>query len=241
MKIQRRRFASSVFVALLAVGLTQGSATAQTPFKLGVEERGYIQDPHGGGEAQYPSPEMVPTGQPLNGSVDQSQRPKKAKPTPPRKPLPLHGNATEQVPQRQPMQMGIQQSVQLPPGFMGSWVVNGMRQNIEALPQYQAAIPTIFQGQTQDVWTIGGNPNSGYSFSNEAGVKTSIFVDKVQGDTAFIRYQHPIKNTMAQEAIVMQIAPGGAQFKGLERISIVKQGEPGPRAKVTYQLMGRRR
>lgn len=237
MKIQRGRLAGSILVALLAVGLTQSSASAD-PFKLGVEERGYIQNPSG--EAQYPSPEMVPTGQPLNGGVDQSHKPKKPKPQPPRKPL--QAQVSEQAPvQRPPIQMGIQQSVQLPPGFMGAWVVSGLRQNIEAQPQYQAAIPTIFQGQTQDVWTISGNPNSGYAFANEAGVRTSIFVDKVQGDTAFIRYQHPIKNTMAQEAIVMQIAPGGAQFKGLERISIVKQGEPGPRAKVTYQLMGRRR
>ncbi len=236
MKIQRGRLAGSILVALLAVGLTQNSASAD-PFKLGVEERGYIQNPNGGGP-EYPMPEMVPTGQPLNGSVDQSHKQKKPKPQPPKKPL---QGQIEQAPVQRPMQVGIQQSVQLPPGFMGAWVVSGLRQNIEAQPQYQAAIPTIFQGQTQDVWTISGNPNSGYAFANEAGVRTSIFVDKVQGDTAFIRYQHPIKNTMAQEAIVMQIAPGGAQFKGLERISIVKQGEPGPRAKVTYQLMGRRR
>ncbi|HMP51824.1 MAG TPA: hypothetical protein PKD05_09740, partial [Candidatus Melainabacteria bacterium] len=67
-----------------------------------------------------------------------------------------------------------------------------------------------------------------------------LFVNKVQGNTAFIRYGHPIKNTMAQEAIVMELSPDGKRFKGLERITIVKQGEP-PRAKVTYQLVGQRR
>ncbi|MGH9554162.1 MAG: hypothetical protein ACRD3W_32590, partial [Terriglobales bacterium] len=62
----------------------------------------------------------------------------------------------------------------------------------------------------------------------------------VEGGTAFIRYQHPISKTMAQEAIVMSLVPGGIQFNGLERISIVKEGMAQPRAKVTYQLMGSR-
>ncbi|MDZ4832197.1 MAG: hypothetical protein SGJ27_00195 [Candidatus Melainabacteria bacterium] len=241
MKIQRGSLATSILVAMVAVGVAQSSASA-APFKLGVEERGYIQNPNGG-EAAYPMPEMV--GQPLQGNAVQHQAPKKKQPAPPKK-QPFQGQIQQSQP-AQPVQRpmminsGVQQSIQLPPGFMGAWVVQGLRQEIQAQEQFRAAIPTIFQGQTQDVWTISGNPNSGYAFANEAGVRTAIFVDKVQGDTAFIRYQHPIKNTMAQEAIVMQIAPGGAQFKGLERISIVKQGEPSPRAKVTYQLMGRRR
>jgi hypothetical protein len=37
----------------------------------------------------------------------------------------------------------------------------------------------------------------------------------------------------------MQLQQGGAQFDGLERISIVKQGE-GVRAKVEYNLVGHR-
>ncbi len=36
----------------------------------------------------------------------------------------------------------------------------------------------------------------------------------------------------------MSLVPGGAQFNGLERVSISKQGQV--RAKVTYQLVGRR-
>lgn len=155
----------------------------------------------------------------------------------PKKQKPMQGNVQAAA----PMQAGIQQSQPLPQGFMGSWLVSGQRKDVQAEPQYQAVIPQIFAEQTQNVWNITGSPSSGYSFSNEAGVKSAIFVDKVEGGTAFIRYQHPVKNTMAKEAIVMQIVPGGVQFNGLERISIVKQGEPRPRAQVTYQLVGRRK
>ncbi len=45
---------------------------------------------------------------------------------------------------------------------------------------------------------------------------------------------------MAQEAVVLELQNGGMSFQGLERISIVKEGEPQPRAKVTYQLYGQR-
>ena len=74
--------------------------------------------------------------------------------------------------------------------------------------------------------------------NNDQGVSTSLLVQST-GDTAILRYQHPIKNTVAQEAVVMQLLPGGASFNGIERISIVKQGE-GVRAKVEYNLLGRR-
>lgn len=220
------RLAGSVLVALAAVCT---SANAQQPFKLGVEERGYIQDPSG--ESAYPMPQMV--GRPMQGNVDKTE---KKKPKPPA----LRGGASDSGVQRPTIQGGVQKSAQLPQGFMGQWVVNGLRKDIQAQPQYRAAIPEIFSEQTEDTWNITGDPGKGYAFSNQHGVKSAIFVDKVEGGTAFIRYQHPIQNTMAQEAIVMQIAPGGMQFTGLERITIVKQGEP-PRAQVTYQLVGRRR
>lgn len=226
------RFALSLAAILALTAVCQSPVQAQQPFKLGVEERGYIQDPSGngnGGEMQYPSPQMTPTPT-LNGGAQQQQlreqRPKRT-PKPP-----------EQA--RAPISLGVTKSQPLPVGFMGRWLVTGMRSNVEAKPDFQAAANNAFAGQTQNVWNITGNPNSGYSFANDQGVKTQIFVDKVQGDTAFIRYQHPVGNTMAQEAIVMQIGAGGAQFSGLERISIVKQGEPQPRAKVTYNLQGRR-
>ena len=92
---------------------------------------------------------------------------------------------------------------------------------------------------TNNTWEISGDPNSGYMMGSNTGVKTPIIVDKVQGNTAFIRYQHPVGKTMAQEAIVMSLLPGGMQFNGLERITIVKENEP-PRCRVTYQLVGQR-
>lgn len=206
------------------------------PFKLGIEEKGYLQDVDSG-QYQYPAPKAVPTQPPLKGNVQQEHKKKPAKL--------LKGNAEERLPTpRPPMNLGVQQqrSIPLPPQFLGAWMVYGTRQNVDALPQYQEGVFNIFAQQTEDMWNISGDPNSGYAFTNAGlGVSSAIYVDKVSGDTAFIRYQHPIKNTMAQEAIVMQLVPGGAQFNGLERISIVKPGEKGqPRAKVTYQLMGRR-
>ncbi len=232
----RGRGALSMLVALTCLTFTQ-SANAQEkkPFQLGVEERGYIQEPSGNMSEQYPSPRFVETPT-YSGNVQK----KKDKPAPKKKPPALQSGVTDNAPPRQVIQAGVRQDQVLPQGFMGAWLVSGLRKGIKAQPQFQAAIPTIFQEQTQDVWTITGSPG-GYAFSNNQGVKSAIYVDKVENGTAFIRYQHPIKNTMAKEAIVMQMVPGGMQFNGLERISIVKQGEPGPRAEVTYELMGRRR
>jgi hypothetical protein len=68
----------------------------------------------------------------------------------------------------------------------------------------------------------------------------SVQVGQCNQSTAFLRYQHQVGNTMAQEAIVMQLAPDGRTFQGMQRITIKKPGEPSPRAQVTYQLMGRR-
>lgn len=230
------RRALSMLVALTSLAFAQAAdAQDKKPFQLGVEERGYIQEPGGNMGEQYPSPQMVQTPT-YSGNVQ-----KKEKPAPKQKPLKLQGGASDSAPpQRQVIQAGVRQDQVLPQGFMGSWLVSGLRKDIKAQPQYQAAIPTIFQEQTQDVWTITGSPG-GYAFANNQGVKSAIYVDKVENGTAFIRYQHPIKNTMAKEAIVMQMVPGGMQFNGLERISIVKQGEAGSRAEVTYQLMGRRK
>ncbi|MBX9670216.1 MAG: hypothetical protein K2X93_21630 [Candidatus Obscuribacterales bacterium] len=236
MKPAIARPALSLLLAMVGLGAAQ-LASAQQPFKLGVEERGYLQNPNSG-EYEYPAPQAVPTPQ-LQGNVDRHVAPPKKKP--PAKTMKLQGGAQDTMRPLVPFKVQAQQSVALPQGFLGAWQVSGMRKDIQAQPQFQAAIPTIFSEQTQDIWNISGDPRGGYAFNNQAGVKSSIFVDKVQGDTAFIRYQHPIKNTMAQEAIVMQLVPGGAQFNGLERISIIKQGEPGPRAQVTYALQGRRR
>lgn len=126
----------------------------------------------------------------------------------------------------------------LPAGFFGYWDVSGQRTKVEALPEFQAGAEAVFAPNTRNVWKIGGDQQSGYSLSNDQGVSTQLVVDRVEGNTAFIRYQHPIKNTVAGEAIVISLVPGGAQFNGLERVSISMKGVV--RAKVTYQLVGRR-
>lgn len=171
-------------------------------------------------------------------------KPDKVPPKPVKHPKPIQGNVMAQpappVQQQPPMQASIAAPGVLPGEFLGVWQVLGSRSNVEAQPQFQQGINNIFQATTADTWTIQGSPQGGYSLSSSTGVSTQITVDRVQGTTAFIRYQHPIKNTVAQEAIVMQLGPGGASFQGLERISIVKQGEASPRCKVTYQLTGRR-
>ena len=74
--------------------------------------------------------------------------------------------------------------------------MNGSRQKIEALPQYQPGIGNIFTVNNSQYWQIGGSPQQGYQLSSNTGVRTQIFVDKVQGNTAFLRYQHQIKNIL---------------------------------------------
>jgi hypothetical protein len=135
---------------------------------------------------------------------------------------------------------GVRTQVVLPPPFLGSWNVQGQRMKIDALPEFQQSAQTAFAPATNNVWQITGDPNNGYSLGSNTGVKTQLIVDKVQGSQAFIRYAHQIGNTMAQEAIVMQLAPGGQSFTGLEKVSIVKGPQQPPRAKVTYQLSGSR-
>lgn len=226
----------SLNASLLVAGLTAlvGTALAPSasadPFKLGAEtqirgeEQGYPAYP------QYPTPQAYPTPQrraPITGNAQSNQ---------------LNGGAQrEQQPppvRRAPIQMQVQKQVVLPANFLGAWNVQGQRTKVEAMPEFQAGAEAVFAPNTSNVWNIGGNPSSGYSMSSDAGVQTSLVVDKVEGNTAFIRYSHPIKNTVAQEAIVMSLVPGGAVFNGLERVSIAKEGVT--RAKVTYQLVGRR-
>lgn len=210
---------------LLCAQLASTTAAAADPFKLGVEQKERMQNSDSlGGYADYPAPQMIQQ-QPAPDS---------------RPPVNLNGRLNDQAPKRPPIQLQAQK-VALPPSFMGAWLVSGQRVKVEAMPEFQAGAEQAFGMMTQNTWNISGSPQAGYQMSNDIGVSTSIVVDRVEGNTAFIRYQHPVKNTMAQEAIVMSLVPGGAQFNGLERISIVKEGMPQPRAKVTYKLVGRRR
>jgi hypothetical protein len=217
---------------LLSALLLQTSCGAvfADPLKGGVEQKQVITPGMQGGADAYPAPQMVP------------QTPVYQAPPPPRKPLnaEVRQSAPREAPPppRQPMQIGIQKQVVLPQGFMGAWRVQGQRSKVEALPDFQAGAEQAFALNTNNVWNINGSPGN-YSMSN-GEMSTQLWVDKVEGGTAFIRYQHPVGKTMAQEAIVLSLVPGGVQFNGLERISIVKEGLPQPRAKVTYQLNGQR-
>lgn len=246
---RKRNLVETLTLAGIAVAVGSWVSVTFAPdieakqFELNAEQRQY--NPGDNGVPEYaPYPTFTP------------QKPAKKQP-PPKKQAPLKVNVEQtqqqmppmqrQMPQARPMpvlrqapafNLGVTKSVPLPPSFLGRWAVQGRKTNFEAMqPQYQAA-DGIFAPQTQNVWNIVGNPQSGYAFSNDMGVKSQLFVDKVEGSRAFIRYQHPIKNTMAQEAIVLEVSPDGSQLNGMERISIVKQGEGGPRAKVTYQLSG---
>jgi hypothetical protein len=213
---------------LLGIILAQAtcSASLADTIKGGVQQSETVNTGLQGGADAYPSypvPQMVP---------------EQAHSAPPPVHHNLNGNAQQQ--QRPPMQTQVQDQHTLPQGFLGRWNVQGQRTKVEAItPEFQQNAEMAFQMNTSNVWNINGSPGS-YTMSN-GEMSTQIWVDKVEGGTAFIRYQHQIKNTMAQEAIVMSLTPNGMQFNGLERISIVKEGLPQPRCKVTYQLSGRRR
>lgn len=209
-------------LSLAAITLLSGLVFDQSqvfadPLQGGVQEQGYLQNPLSGG-ATYPSPQMTGT---MQGGLSRQQdmAPRYQKPMPN-----FHAGVAK---------------VALPPPFLGAWSVQGQRSQINAKPEFQAAADQAFAGATNNIWQINGNTQTGYSMASNTGIQTQLIVDKVENNTAYMRYQHPIGNTTAQEEIVMTLLPGGMQFRGLERISIVKQGGP-PRATVTYQLYGQR-
>jgi hypothetical protein len=217
-------------LAVALAGLTAAPGLSDT-LKGGIEEKGTIDT--GTSYSAYPAPQFIqqpahyapPQQRHLNGGTQQH--------------APLQ-QQVQQQPQRPPLQMTITKT--LPPSLLGAWNVQGSRTKVEAQnPQFQGMAENAFAMSTANTWTISGNPQSGYSIGSDTGVTFQLWVDKVEGGAAFVRYQHPINNTMAQEAIVMQLENGGTTFTGLERISIIKQGEPGPRCKVQYQLVGHRR
>lgn len=228
-------FKKSTLLLLLAFGLGGATCAAfaqDKPFELGVEQRDYVQ-------GQQPVQQY---GKPVMIGVPKQAPPPPKKVAPPPKKLNVGIQQEQRPPQPPPRQQMVQQVPTqgvLPPQFLGRWQVLGNRSNVEAQPQYQAGMDGIFSMTTANVWNIQGSPEQGYMLSTDTGVSTPLMVEAT-GNTAILRYQHPIRNTMAQEALVMQLGPGGAQFDGLERISIVKQGEPQPRAKVTYKLVGHR-
>jgi len=226
MKDRQAQVFRLVALSGVVLGLLAPPSWADEPFKLGVQEKAYLESAPMSGYANYPSypaPKMI------------QQQPRMGAPAPPRPPM-QGGVGTTAPPPRPPIQATIERVV-LPPAFLGVWNVAGQRVKVEALPAFQQGAEAAFAMNNNQIWEIAGDPANGYMLGSNTGIRTPLVVDKVQGATAFIRYQHQVKNTMAQEAIVLQLAPGGAQFQGLERIMIVKPNEP-PRAKVTYQLSG---
>lgn len=196
--------------SLLIALIFSTAAVHADPFQLDAQQKEYIQSPDQQATTSYPAPRMMTTPH-------------------------LKSSASSAI-----LKAGVEHNVVLPAVFMGSWLVKGQRTKVEAESQFQAVAENSFATSTTNVWKIEGDPQNGYQISSDSGINTQLWVDKVQGGTAFVRYQHPIKNTLAQEAIVMSLQPGGHYFHGLERVTIVKKGEP-PRAKVTYQLVGQRR
>jgi len=213
-------------VALGALGTAPVLAKA---FELGVQEKNYLDS-------------APPLPQTQSGYGSQYGAPVMNQQTPQYAPQQMHQGGATQTQSRAPLQVTISKT--LPQGFLGQWQVNGSRTKVEAPPSFQQQAEGAFAGQTANTWTISGNPQSGYSIGSDTGVNFQLWVDKVANGVAFVRYQHPVKNTVAQEAIVMQLGNGGATFSGLERISIVKNvpGQPPEtRCKVQYQLNGQRR
>ncbi len=214
----------------VALGAIGNAPVLAKSFSLGAEEKNYLDtapplssSPQQGYASQYGAPPM------------QQQSPQYA----PQQPM-YGGGASQQS--RPPLQASVTKAA-LPPGFLGQWQVSGGRTKVEAQdPAFQQQAAGAFEVQTMNTWSISGNPGA-YTISSDTGVSFQLWVDKVANGVAFVRYQHPVKNTVAQEAIVMQLGNGGATFSGLERISIVKNvpGQaPVTRCKVQYQLNGQR-
>lgn len=220
--VMRKGF--NLLSTLAFVLLALPGAAGADPLVGGVEAQKFIENSNSN-DYSYPAPTMI---QPSPDSVRPPRVQKAAV------------QQTQRPPQQKPLQAQVQQSVELPKGFMGAWLVQGQRTNMQALPQYQGSMGQFFQTGTRNVWNISGNPRAGYTLTTDQGVSTKLNIHKVAGNTAFILYQHPISKTMAKEAIVMELQNGGASFSGLERITIVKPDINEERAKVTYQLVGQR-
>ena len=109
------------------------------------------------------------------------------------------------------MQMTIQKQVQLPPGYLGVWSVQGRRTTVDSLPEFQAAAQQFMAASTNSTWQITGSPGNYQMGNGQMG--TPLIVDRVDANgTAYIRYQHPVFKVMAQEAIVLSLSPNGMTF-----------------------------
>ncbi len=207
-----------------------------TLLKGGVKDGAYISAPavQPYGTPQYAKPQFVGPPKIQKAAIQTSvTKPKPPLPKPTPKPI------VKPVVRPAPVRMAPKEDV-LPPQFLGRWSVSGQRSSMEGQPQYQSALGGIFAATTSNTWNVTGDPDQGYLLTTDSGVSTPLSVHMENAQTAVLQYKHPINKTLALEAVVLQLNPGGTSFSGLERISIVKPGEPAPRAKVTYKLFGRK-
>ena len=228
----------SLVLALLSSPLLYSQACVAedgTLLKGGVKDGAYISAPavQPYGVPQYAKPQYVGPPKIQKAAIQASvTKPKPPVPKPTVKPI------VKPV-VKPPIKMAPKEDV-LPPQFLGRWSVSGQRSSMEGQPQYQSALGGIFAATTSNTWNVTGDPEQGYLLTTDSGVSTPLSVHMENSQTAVLQYKHPINKTLALEAVVLQLNPGGTSFSGLERISIVKPGEPAPRAKVTYKLFGRK-
>ncbi len=230
----------------LALSLSTATAWADEPFKLDASHTevipGQVQQQASYGTPTYATPQMVPTQPPpkkLKMEIKHTEAPKQPPPPPPPPPQ----RPMQPVQAMQPMQP---QDGVLPPQFLGRWAVQGQQTGVEVAQWFQqktgATVEKVrsqFSPTNQQTWTIQGSPQQGYVMQSDTGATTPLMVQTQSANIAIIKYQHQVFNSVANEAIVMQLGPDGAQFEGLESITIVKPGEQ-PRFKVKYKLYGRR-
>lgn len=215
--INQTKLTSALFLSVLTACVAANASLAQDTLKGGVGENSYNTGASG---TSYPAPQMM-----------------KAAPPPVMQKMPAQHPIQAKATHTAPLQVSATQNVTLPPGFLGRWTVHASRKSVEALPEFQAGAENAFATQTTAIWNITGDAQHGYAIESDSGINTQLYIDKVGKGTAIIRYKHPVKNTEAQESVIL--SGGGNSFEGLERISIVKQGQP-PRAKVEYTLNGSR-
>ena len=216
--INQTKMTSALFLSAMTAFAAASSSFAQSePLQGHAGENTYNTGSSG---TSYPAPQMM-----------------KAAPKPVMQHLPAQKPMQAKAEHTAPLQISATKSITLPAGFLGRWTVNATRKSVEAQPEFQAGAESAFATSTTAIWNITGDPQHGYAIESNSGVNTQLYVDKVGKGTAIIRYKHPVKNTEAQESVIL--SGGGNSFEGLERISIVKAGQP-PRAKVEYTLNGSR-
>lgn len=129
-------------------------------------------------------------------------------------------------------------AVELPSIFLKTWHIKCTKQKFDVQPQFEAdckGLPDL-GGDTE--WTITRDQKSNqYKIFSDADYSVELWVDKVQGQTAFFRFKHLIDAFMIQEAVVMNVSSDGRQFNGLRRLTVCKENSV-RMAQAHYQLSG---